>query len=288
MTSLPHIIACPVCQDSLHQESKRWLCPNQHSFDIARHGYVNLLLAQHKKSKMPGDNKEMVDARLRVLNSQLYQPISDWLNQWIIDLLIEQSGTLHIADVGCGEGYYTARLGNALQDHLLEHQLYGVDISKDALRNAAKRSKDIHWLVASGGQLPFLANQLDLIVCLFTNLMPQGFAKALKPGAAVVLLNTGENHLFELRDIIYPEVRKHAFDPTAQMQEHGYRLSGEHRLNFKAQLKSQQQILDLLQMTPHWWRTSEAALERLKQYDTLDISIDITLHQFNYQGETAT
>lgn len=282
-----HVIACPVCANPLEQKDQRWLCTQQHSFDIARHGYVNLLLAQHKKSKAPGDTKEMVDARLRVLNSHLYQPISDWLNQWIIDLVVENPNPLQIADIGCGEGYYTQRLENALHDHQIEHQLYGVDISKEALRSAAKRSKAIHWLVASGGQLPFLTHSLDLIICLFTNLMPQGFAKALKDRASVILLNTGENHLLELREIIYPSVKKNSFNPIPKMQEHDYRLTGEHRLNFKTVLTSQEQILDVLQMTPHWWKTSEEALEQLKQYQSLEISIDIVLHQFSYQEESA-
>lgn len=282
MTTHPLITACPVCQQPLAPEQKRWLCSQQHNFDISRYGYVNLLLAQQKKSKSPGDTQEMVDARQRVLNSQLYQPISDWLNQWLLELMIEKSGPLQIADVGCGEGYYTERLANALNDHQITHQLYGVDISKEALRRAARRSKDIHWLVATGGQLPFQEHSLDLIISLFTNLMPEGCSKVLKQGAPIVLLNTGEQHLLELRQHIYQNVKSHAFDPIPQMQQHGYHLTGEQRLKFNATLNSSQQILDVLQMTPHWWRVKEEALERLKQLHQLTITLDIMLHQFTY------
>lgn len=282
------VTACPVCLEPLRPEGSkppRWLCDNQHSYDVARDGYVNLLVAQHKKSKAPGDTQAMVAARQRVLNSQLYQPISDWLNQWLLELCLPSQTALQIADVGCGEGYYTQRLAQALSDHQVEHQLYGVDISKEALKRAAKRSADIHWLVASGGQLPFQAHSLDLITCLFTNLMPAGLASALKPGAAVVLLNTGPQHLIELRQKIYQEVKEQAFNPTEKMQQSGYRLSGEQRLTFTTQLSSNQQILDLLQMTPHWWRIKEDALLRLQQYQQLAITLDIVLHQFNYAEE---
>lgn len=289
MTTSTLITACPVCQENLQPQQplqKQWGCSNAHSFDVSRYGYVNLLLAQHKKSKSPGDTQDMVDARQRVLNSKLYQPISDWLNQWLIELLIErqrqQQQTLQIADIGCGEGYYTQRLHQVLQDHQIQQQLYGVDISKEALKRAAKRSKDIHWLVASGGLLPFQAHSLDLIVCLFTNLMPEGFAKVLKQGAPVVLLNTGKNHLLELRQQIYQEVKLHEFNPIEKMQQHGYRLTGEQRLSFKTELSSNEQILDVLRMTPHWWKVKEQALERLKQLEKLSLSFDIVLHQFNY------
>ena len=163
---------------------------------------------------------------------------------------------------------------------LFRSNLYGVDISKDALRRAAKRSKDIHWLVGSGGQPPFLANQLDLIVCLFTNLMPEGFAKVLKPNSTVILINTGLDHLIELRQLVYENVKSQAFDPSATMVQHGYQLNGEQKLKFKTKLTSSQQIIDLLQMTPHWWRVQPSALAKLEQLNELEITVDITLHQF--------
>lgn len=280
MTQIPHVIACPVCGQSLAVQEKRWFCSEGHSFDQARQGYLNLLVAQHKKSKAPGDTIEMVDARQRVLDSQLYQPISDLLNQWVSDFALSKGGSFQIADIGCGEGYYTARLQQILADHQVHHQLYGVDISKDALRRAAKRSKDIHWLVASGGLLPFLPLQLDMIVSLFTNLMPQGFTKILKKNAPVILINTGSDHLIELRQLVYENVKSQVFNPSDTMEQHGYRLNGEQTLKFKTKLTGSKQIIDLLQMTPHWWRVQPSALAKLEQLDELEITVDISLHQF--------
>lgn len=285
MIQIPHVIACPVCGQSLINDEKRWLCSAGHSFDQARQGYLNLLVAQHKKSKAPGDTLEMVDARQRVLDSQLYQPISDLLNQWVSDIALSKGGPLQIADIGCGEGYYTQRLQQILADHQVPHQIYGVDISKDALRRAAKRSKDIHWLVASGGQPPFLEQQLDIIVSLFTNLMPQGFTKILKPGAPVILINTGADHLIELRQLVYENVRSQVFNPSDTMVGHGYQLSGEQKLKFSTKLNSSEQIIDLLQMTPHWWRVQPSALAKLEQLNELEITVDINLHQFTHTTE---
>ncbi|QQD21724.1 methyltransferase domain-containing protein [Venatoribacter cucullus] len=287
MMTLPRVIACPVCGLVLQDEAQRWSCANGHSFDRARQGYLNLLVAQHKKSKAPGDNMDMVDARQRLLDSQLYRPISDLLNQWVLELSLNQTAPLHIADVGCGEGYYTQRLQEVLEDHQLAHRLYGVDISKDALKRAARRSNRIDWLVASGGQLPFLPHSLDMITCLFTNLMPQGFARVLKPGAPVILLNTGSDHLLELRQQIYGEVNRQAFDPVPAMQQHGYQLSGDQPLTYQTQLTSQQAIMDLLLMTPHRWKIRDEALQRLQQLDELPITIDVRLQQFTYSGATA-
>ncbi|MDK2777559.1 MAG: methyltransferase domain-containing protein [Pseudomonadota bacterium] len=282
---LNKVIACPVCGQPLHASGKRWSCENNHSFDEARQGYLNLLLAQHKKSKAPGDTLEMVDARQRLLDSQLYRPVSDMLNQWVLEWALqqEQNGQqpLQIADVGCGEGYYTQRLHEVLQDHQREHCLYGVDISKDAVRRAARRSHSIDWLVATGGRLPFVDHSLDLITCLFTNLMPEGFSQVLKPGAQVVLLNTGGHHLYELREQIYDEVKVNPLNPAPAMEKHGFTLSGEQNLKYQITLNSNQQIMDLLLMTPHRWKVRNEALQRLQQLQQLTVTLDVALHQFS-------
>lgn len=274
------VIACPVCGLQLLAADKRWRCSAGHTYDEARQGYLNLLLAQHKKSKAPGDTLEMVDARQRLLDSQVYRPISDMLNQWVLELALNHNGGMQIADVGCGEGYYTQRLQEVLDDHQRPHCLYGVDISKDAVRRAARRSKQIDWLVASGGQLPFTAHSLDLITCLFTNLMPQGFARALRPEGQIVLLNTGLHHLVELREIIYDEVNLAALDPRPAMAGHGFDCQGEQTLKYRVSLTSNQQIMDLLMMTPHRWKVRNEALQRLAALNELEVTIDVVLHQF--------
>ncbi len=285
------VIACPVCGQPLHACGKNWRCDSGHSYDEARQGYLNLLLPQHKKSKAPGDPLEMVDARQRLLDSQLYRPISDSLNQWTLEWALEQtmekateqaadSSALQIADVGCGEGYYTQRLQQMLEDHLQPHQVYGVDISKDAIKRAARRSKNIDWLVATGGKLPFLPHSLDLIACLFTNLMPEGFRQVLKPAGQVVLLNTGGQHLFELRQLIYDEVKINPLDPRPLMEAHGFHCQGEQVIKYPLTLNSNQQIMDLLTMTPHRWKIRTEALEHLQQLAQLTVTIDVVMHQF--------
>lgn len=275
------VIACPVCGQRLQADAGNWRCDAGHSYDKARQGYLNLLVAQHKKSKAPGDTMDMVDARQRLLDSHLYRPISDMLNQWVLENALSGQHPLQIADVGCGEGYYTQRLQEVLADHQLQHNLYGVDISKDAVKRAARRSADIDWLVASGGKLPFVENSLDIITCLFTNLMPEGFARVLKNDGLVILLNTGGEHLLELRELIYDEVKINPLDPRPAMSAHGYTCNGEQNLKYKARLTSNQQIMDLLMMTPHRWKVRNQVLEKLQQLCELTVTIDIALHQFS-------
>ena len=56
------ILVCPKCKDQLVSEEKVLKCHQGHSFDIAKQGYVNLVLGNAKGS---GDDK--VDVKVKVL-----------------------------------------------------------------------------------------------------------------------------------------------------------------------------------------------------------------------------
>ncbi|MCI2284110.1 hypothetical protein L3081_12860 [Colwellia sp. MSW7] len=68
---------CPLCQQALILNDNTYRCINNHSFDRAKQGYVNLLPVQFKHSKAPGDNKDMVNARRAFLDKGFYQPLVD-------------------------------------------------------------------------------------------------------------------------------------------------------------------------------------------------------------------
>ena len=132
------------------KREKNWHCALGHNFDLAREGYANLLVVQHKNPKPQAIARNMVDARTRVLESGIYQPISDLINQWVQAASLPLANA-QIADIGCGEGYYTERLERSLQAQGTSHVLYAVDIAKEAIKRAAKRSKAFTgWLPLAG------------------------------------------------------------------------------------------------------------------------------------------
>src|SRR5690554_476032 len=96
--------ACPLDGSALQLKGRSWQCEAGHSFDIARQGYVHLLPVQNKRSKDPGDNKEMVAARQRFLNAGFYQPIADALSSAVFHKN-DHKTRLTCLDAGCGEGY---------------------------------------------------------------------------------------------------------------------------------------------------------------------------------------
>ena len=121
---------CPHCTQPLEACESGLFCVNGHRFDRAREGYVNLLPVQHKRSKHPGDNAEMVRGRRALHQAQLYRPLAEAL----CDLVATCTDVSTLLDIGCGEGYYDGMLSARLSDL----SVYGVDIAKTAVRLAAR------------------------------------------------------------------------------------------------------------------------------------------------------
>src|SRR5690606_39275610 len=131
-----NLLMCPVCREALALEGKTWRCKsNNHSYDIAKQGYVNLHVVQHKHSKNPGDTPESVQARRSFLSAGFYAPLQQAVVAKIRELRIE-----NLLDIGCGEGYYT----NAMEAEAI--QVVGVDIAKTAVQVAAKLNQNVTWV----------------------------------------------------------------------------------------------------------------------------------------------
>src|SRR5450631_3289491 len=139
-----NLLACPTCNGLLEQDGNSLKCSNNHSFDISSEGYVNLL-----RKKLPGDAKEMLMARRDFLEQGHYQPLSDLTNDLIHTHMPLSSSPHTILDAGCGEGYYIGRLQQYLLAHNYQAQYIGLDISKDAIKMAAKRYKQVCFVVAN-------------------------------------------------------------------------------------------------------------------------------------------
>ena len=68
---------------------------------------------QHKRSKEPGDNKDMMQARRLFLEQNHYQAMQKKVSSLCNELLVERH--YRLLDIGCGEGYYTSAIADSLQ-----------------------------------------------------------------------------------------------------------------------------------------------------------------------------
>lgn len=274
MTIMPFAkLACPLDGAPLQARQGAWYCPDGHNFDIARQGYVNLLPVQNKRSRDPGDSKEMIVARQQFLAGGYYQQIADEVARTVFNG-VPATETLSCLDAGCGEGHYLRELA-AFAPPGLVLQLLGVDISKWAAQAAARRDARTTWVVGSNANLPVLSSSLDRVLCMFGFPVYAEFLRVLRPGGLLLMVDAGPDHLLELREIIYP-VLKEARRPMNQVPS-GFSRVSEQRIRFSVLVPDPQQIGNLLMMTPHLYRATAEGRSKVAELSELRITVDVTL-----------
>lgn len=259
------ILICPVCRERLVISGKTYVCPERHSFDIAKSGYVNLLLSKHTGKAIHGDNKLMVRARRDFLNKGFYLPLRD--------ALCEKITTGIILDAGCGEGYYTSGIKNISPDS----EIYGIDISKTAVEMASKCYKNITFATASIFNIPVADGSCDTLVTIFSPYCSGEFRRVLKNGGNMIMVIPSENHLWELKKAVYDTPYRNEVKPY---ELDGFRFTDKKRITYKFLLDNQNDIQSLFSMTPYYYRTGKQQQEKLSSLESLEITADFELLEY--------
>ncbi|MEP1448853.1 MAG: 23S rRNA (guanine(745)-N(1))-methyltransferase [Paraglaciecola sp.] len=262
---------CPSCSNMLLLSNKVWACINGHSFDVAKEGYVNLLLAQHKNSKQPGDNKEMVNGRRAFLEQGFYQPLAEAIatifKQHLLSL--KDQTEVNFFDAGCGEGYYMEQVSQFCDQSNSRVSYSGLDISKFAVQKAAKQYPKNHFAVASTFQLPLANTSQDAILQIFAPSSEKEIHRVLKTAGIWITVNPAANHLIEFKQALYDKPVEHK---TEQLTPHGFVETERQHLSFGMQLTESKQRENLLMMTPYYWSATaekkQKLVDNLQQFTT--------------------
>ena len=261
-------LICPICGSVLNRMEREYRCENRHSFDIARQGYVNLLTVQQKRSLHPGDTREQVLSRRAFLDAGYYAPIA----QALCDTAKELGAAGPILDVGCGEGYYSTRLAEALNT-----ELTGLDISKEAVRCAAGKYKNALWLCGTAAHLPVADSSAGVLTSLFALTMPEEFHRVLRPGGYYFQVLAAEDHLMGLKSIIYPELIHKEKNTVPKLP--GFELVKSVPTRFDFTVEGEQ-VQNLLSMTPHVYRISKEGAARLAATERLSDTASYVLNVY--------
>ncbi|MBE6939272.1 MAG: methyltransferase domain-containing protein [Ruminococcaceae bacterium] len=267
-------LCCPICDAMLKKDGRRWLCPAGHSYDIAKEGHTHLLPANRKHSAAPGDDKGMAAARAAFLSKGYYAPLKDALCELCCRFTGKQPAVL---DSGCGEGYYTSAVYQALTDAGKQVDMAGIDISKDILRLAARREKRVDFAVASSYRLPAADRSVDLLLNCFSPLAIEEFYRVLKPGGVFLYVVPSAEHLWGLKQVLYEQPYP---NEVRQTPYEGFQYELIHPVRDTITLTCPEDIQSLFQMTPYYWKTPKAGRERLAQLTTLTTDIAFDIHVF--------
>ena len=263
------IFACPLCGEKLAIDEQVYRCTSGHCFDKAKEGYVNLLPANRQHASAPGDDKDMVKARTAFLDSGRYTPLKEALCALAAKYAGERTALL---DAGCGEGYYTEGLSRVIAEK--GGRTGGADLSKAAVKKAAKRCREAEIAVASVYHLPLADGSVDMVTDCFSPLAKEEYRRVLKDGGHFLYVVPGARHLWEMKEVLYEqpyenEVREEAYE--------GFRLQETVPLSFGIHLEKTEEIMALFRMTPYAWKTPKEGVERLAEQIELGLTAEFRI-----------
>jgi 23S rRNA (guanine745-N1)-methyltransferase len=267
-------LSCPVCATGLTLSATAATCPNAHSFDRARSGYLNLLLSNKKQSAEPGDSPAMLRSRRAFLQGGFYDQMATAAGDAVSEILAGRTGA-QIADLGCGEGFFTARLKRAIPAASPPPAIwYGVDISRPGVKMATTYDREIQWVVASLHRSPFRPQSLDVALSLFAPIDAADVRRVVRDDGALVTVTPGPDHLDTLRLIIYSSVKPHPQTPALMAGDTLFESASSTRVRYPIVLDSPAQILNLLAMTPYYWHISQATRAHFDTLSRLELTVD--------------
>lgn len=270
------ILMCPVCRQSLDLNEKTWRCGQGHSYDVAKQGYVNLHVVQHKHSKNPGDTPESVDARRAFLQGGYYQPL-----QHAVVALLKQLDVKTVLDIGCGEGYYTSAMQQVVE------QCVGVDIAKNAVQRAAKLNTEVTWVVGTGATLPVLDQSMDACTSLFSPIPQAEIARILKDDGYLIVVTPASEHLYAMREALFEQVNPHIPEKFVEQLQDLFELKQEQIINAPFVL-DQQALKNLIAMTPYAYKASPERRLQLEQQSQLEVTASFQIYVFQKRNKIAS
>ena len=256
---------CPICKKFLIKKENKLVCAQNHSFDFARQGYVNLLPVSGKKSKAPGDNEIMTEARREFLSSGHYYPLLLKLKE-----IIAKKSPLVLVDAGCSEGYYTQNISEEAKS------VYAFDISKTAVKLASQKDKKSNYFVASSFHIPLKSDSVDIITKIFAPDSPEEFERILKLDGILIEVIPSTRHLLELKEKLYEKVYLNKVD---EPKKKGFLLSEEIEIEYKFR-PTKEERQNLYKMTPYYYKTEVNGQNKLLGEEEFEITAHFILRIF--------
>ena len=271
------LFICPKCREQLNIcEDGAARCKGGHCYDRSRYGYYNLLLGS---GGAHGDNADMVKARREFLSGGYYEPLAERVAA-LSSMHLPTLGVL--LDAGCGEGYYTRKIREKLCDRVDNGgtRVVAFDISKDAVKEAAKKKCADDYAVASAYHMPLGDGSVDVLVNTFSPLAIEETARVIKAGGVFIMAIPAEEHLFGLKAAIYDTPYKNTVSDTALP---GFSLISSEELRYTVHLDRQAEIAALFMMTPYAYRTGSSGREKV--LSLTELTFDAHFMIFTYRKE---
>lgn len=276
MSRYEQMFKCPICQSTMKiVDLKSLICHQNHTFDIARQGHINLLTRPSKSNY----DKSLFAARRKVMvEGKLFNPLMNEITERI-NINTNDCSELIIADMGTGEGSHLNHIRQKLDNtYNITSHAFGIDISKEGILEAAKHYSGITWLVADLANSPFNNHRFDVILNILSPSNYKEFKRILKHNGIIIKVVPGERHLQEIRHFFYKNRKQTEYtnEEIVKGFQDNFHLVEHLGLEYHQKL-NRDNLKALLQMTPLTWNFSEDQREGFLQHEMNVITLHLVI-----------
>lgn len=263
-------LRCPICEKQVQVVELRSLqCANNHSFDFAKQGYINMLM---RSVKTPYDKALFASRQEVIRETNLYTK----LHASVADILkTHLTKEITILDAGCGEG---SHLEQIMKKSDLNNMLgIGIDIAKEGVLRAAKHYHHAIWLVGDLANAPLANQSCNAIINILSPANYREFKRILSDEGIVVKVIPGKNYFRELREALYADDKQtYSNEDTVELFENQFQLI-EHMHVQTTESISEQELEHLINMSPLAWNIEEGEKDQLRKHGIDQLTIDLEI-----------
>lgn len=262
-------LRCPLCHESVEViELKSIVCINNHTFDFAKQGYVNLL----QKPVNTQYDDALFEARQKIIcDAELYGPI----HQKIAALInIELTEDALLFDAGSGEGSHLEKILDEVNDKKLTG--IGLDISKEGVMMAAKNYETPIWVVGDLANPPLADESCQFILNFLSPANYSEFKRILTEDGIIIKVIPGSGYLKELRNELFSNTDESEYEnnDTLELMKRNVNVVSEERITYTKNLDGQS-LKHLISMTPLGWHADTEQFEAFTNAEDKEITIDM-------------
>jgi len=255
------LLQCPICHEAMMVEENGTVrCEENHSFDMAKQGYVNMMT--HPATSMY--DKSLFEARKEVIDSDLYRAVYNVI-------LAELDGDVAILDTGCGEGSHLAKLKESYASSMVAS---GIDIAKEGIVQAAKNYADMMWVVGDLAKSPYAENAFDVILNFLSPANYEEFKRILKPTGKVIKIVPQAGYLRELRALFFADSEKESYSNDKTVARFSENFDDVRVKRVTTTLPIRSELVPLLaHMTPMGWHQEQQIEAGMLTEITIDVDV---------------
>lgn len=270
---LENLFQCPLCKSSMHVVAlKSFVCSNNHTFDIAKQGYVNFTTRPPNSTY----KKELFEARRKmIMETLLYNKMHKLIREVIVGHLDIVSSPLVMLDVGCGEGSHLQKIMEVINSTNIG---IGIDISKEGIVLAARDYHHTLWIVGDLANSPFRDQSFSVILNIFSPSNYKEFNRLLKQDGIVVKVVPSTHYLKEVREAFYNDLEKRHYqnDQTISLFLKHFHLI--HRLKvYETRDLGSAALTSLVQMSPLTWHSTKEQIHSFINQTPAQVTVDLDI-----------